>query len=100
MSFISPSRFRFVAIAAVLISMASFVKAADGYYYQLKVYHFKSDAQLSRTEAYLQKAYLPALHRAGVKSVGVFFSVVFVSLGLWFFVFFSFFFFVVFFLVV
>jgi len=72
MSFISPSRFRFVAIAAVLICLASFVKAADGYYYQLKVYHFKSDAQLSRTEAYLQKAYLPALHRAGVKSVGVF----------------------------
>ncbi len=72
MSLLSSSRFRFMAILAILICLASLTKAADGYYYQLKIYHFKSDAQLSRTETYLQKAYLPALHRAGIKSVGVF----------------------------
>jgi len=72
MHLISPSRFRFIAIAAVLICLCSFAKAADGYYYQIKIYHFKNDAQSGRTEAYLEKAYLPALHRAGIKSVGVF----------------------------
>lgn len=41
-------------------------------YYQLKIYHYKSQAQENKIEAYLQKAYLPALHRAGIIRVGVF----------------------------
>lgn len=65
-------QFRLLVITIILSCVGSLAQAADGYYYQLKVYHFKSDAQLSRTEAYLQKAYLPALHRAGIKSIGVF----------------------------
>jgi hypothetical protein len=48
------------------------VKAATPYYYQLKVYHFKTQAQEDRLDAYFKNAYLPALHKAGVKNVGVF----------------------------
>ncbi|MRG48273.1 NIPSNAP family containing protein [Chitinophaga sp. SYP-B3965] len=41
-------------------------------YYQIRVYHLKTDAQVEMVENYLNKAYLPALHRAGIKQVGVF----------------------------
>jgi hypothetical protein len=41
-------------------------------YYQLKVYSFADSAQLKRTEAFLQKAYIPAAHRAGISKIGVF----------------------------
>lgn len=49
-----------------------YVQAATPYYYQIKVYHFKTKAQEDRLDAYLQNAYLPAMHKAGVKNVGVF----------------------------
>jgi hypothetical protein len=41
-------------------------------YYQLKIYHYKSQAQETRLEHYLQQAYVPAIHRAGIKNVGIF----------------------------
>jgi hypothetical protein len=50
----------------------SSAKAADGYYYQLKIYHLKTQAQESRLDNYLQNAYLPALHKLGIKNIGVF----------------------------
>ncbi|MCR8559961.1 NIPSNAP family protein [Mucilaginibacter sp. BJC16-A38] len=66
-------RYLFLTVViAVLVSFSSIVKAADGYYYQLKIYHFKTQTQEDLADKYLQNAYLPALHRLGVKSVGVF----------------------------
>lgn len=41
-------------------------------FYQVKIYHLKNDAQVSMTDEYLQNAYLPALHRKGIKDIGVF----------------------------
>ncbi len=41
-------------------------------FYQLKVYHLADNSQKERLETYLQQAYLPALHRAGISKVGVF----------------------------
>ena len=41
-------------------------------YYQLKIYHYKTQEQETRLEQYLQQAYVPAIHRAGIKYVGVF----------------------------
>ena len=41
-------------------------------FYQLKIYHLASSEQKQRLETYLQQAYLPALHRAGIATVGVF----------------------------
>jgi hypothetical protein len=48
------------------------LQAAGKYYYQLKVYHLKNDVQVARVEHYLQSAYIPAMHKLGVKNVGVF----------------------------
>jgi hypothetical protein len=41
-------------------------------YYQFKTYLFDSDAQESRTDLYLENAYLPALKRLNILKVGVF----------------------------
>jgi len=48
------------------------VRATSKYYYEIKVYHLKTSAQEQRVEHYLQNAYLPALHKIGIKNVGVF----------------------------
>lgn len=42
-------------------------------YYQLKIYHVSTQDQKEQLELYLKDAYLPALHRAGIKKVGVFY---------------------------
>lgn len=44
----------------------------DRDYYLLKIYRLKAGEQQNRVEKFLREAYLPALHRAGVKSIGVF----------------------------
>lgn len=41
-------------------------------FYELRTYKFKTVEQQARVEAYLEKALLPALHRANIKKVGVF----------------------------
>jgi NIPSNAP len=41
-------------------------------YYQIRVYHFTTIDQEKILDEYLSKAYLPALHKAGIKKVGVF----------------------------
>jgi hypothetical protein len=41
-------------------------------YYQIKIYQFKTSDQEKRIDQFLQNAYLPALHRAGIGKIGVF----------------------------
>lgn len=41
-------------------------------YFELRTYYFTTSDQQIRTEYYLEKALVPALHRIGIKSVGVF----------------------------
>src|SRR3978361_2113300 len=53
-------------------SVSAFAKAPAKNYYQLKIYHYKTQAQEVRLEQYLQQAYVPAIHRAEIKYVGVF----------------------------
>ncbi|MBS1668647.1 MAG: NIPSNAP family protein [Bacteroidetes bacterium] len=43
-------------------------------FYQLTVYHYTSSDQENMLNNYLQHAYLPALHRLGIKNIGVFSS--------------------------
>jgi len=59
-------------LVLVAASSTAFAKAPARNYYQLKIYHYKMQMQESKIEHYLQQAYIPALHRAGVKGVGVF----------------------------
>ena len=46
--------------------------APKGDFYQIKIYELNTDSQMQMLDNYLQKAYLPALHRAGISKVGVF----------------------------
>jgi NIPSNAP len=41
-------------------------------FYQIKIYHFKDSVQDKMLDNYLQNALLPALHKAGIKNIGVF----------------------------
>ncbi|MCC6413391.1 MAG: NIPSNAP family protein, partial [Saprospiraceae bacterium] len=43
--------------------------------YQIRVYHMKSNEQVAMVDHFLKNAYLPAMHRLGVSSIGVFKSV-------------------------
>ncbi|WP_343524558.1 NIPSNAP family protein [Pedobacter sp.] len=56
----------------VLLFSAFTAKASTIDFYQIKIYHLKTEAQEKMVDDYLQKAYLPALHRCGIAKVGVF----------------------------
>lgn len=45
---------------------------AEREFYQLTIYHYKTDTQEIMLDKYLQEALLPALHRLNIKNVGVF----------------------------
>lgn len=47
-------------------------KKKDREFYQLTVYHFSTAAQEKMLDSYFQNALLSALHRAGIKTIGVF----------------------------
>jgi hypothetical protein len=64
------SSIAFLACFFIVATAFGFAPARN--YYQLKIYHYKTTAQENTIEKYLQQAYIPALHRAGVKNVGVF----------------------------
>ena len=61
-------------LAFMLISVwsATSKAAAKLDFYQIKIYHLKTGEQEKKVHEFLEKAYLPALHRAGLSSVGVF----------------------------
>jgi len=60
-----------LAILFLFIFAAGTILSARDYY-QIKVYNLKDKAQETAVDTYLKDAYLPALHKAGVKKVGVF----------------------------
>lgn len=57
---------------AILLQTGSALAKGPQYIYQLKIYHLKNKAQADVVDAYLQNAYIPAMHRAGIAAVGVF----------------------------
>jgi len=58
-------------IVFLFLFLGSLTLAARDYY-QIKVYTVKDKTQEATVDKYLKDAYLPALHRAGIKKVGVF----------------------------
>ncbi len=60
----------FFFVFIVFLSLSAHLSARD--YYQLKIYNLKDKTQETAVESYLKNAYLPGLHRAGIKKVGVF----------------------------
>jgi hypothetical protein len=59
-----------IAFAIVIITVAA--KDPAPWYYEVRIYRLADSADESRVDAYLQKALVPALHRIGIKNVGVF----------------------------
>ena len=60
-----------LALLFVCQVTAAFAKPSP-YYYQIKIYHIKTSSQEAVVDDYLQNAYLPALHRAGIPHIAVF----------------------------
>lgn len=60
------------AILTCLLWTSLPAHSQDRSFFQIKTYHFDSKAQQQRTDRFLEEAYLPALHRAGISSIGVF----------------------------
>jgi hypothetical protein len=60
------------SFALTFILSLVFLNLSARDFYQIKVYTFKDDTQQITVEKYLKDAYLPALHKAGIKKVGVF----------------------------
>lgn len=56
----------------VLLAFVQGITAKKGDFYQIQIYHLTGLGQEQMMDKYLQDAYLPALHRAGIKAVGVF----------------------------
>ncbi len=65
-------RIQLVVCICLLFNAFAFTNKPKQIYYQIIVYHLKSEAQILTVDQYLEKAYLPALHKTGIKKVGVF----------------------------
>lgn len=66
------SRLLSLLALVVLYAPALFAQSPKSEVYQLTVYHYRTSAQESALDAYLQQALLPALHRKGAGTIGVF----------------------------
>lgn len=66
------SRYFFlIALVSIVLTTSTFA-ASPRDYYQIQVFRLKGKVQEAVTDNFLKNAYLPALHKAGIKSVGVF----------------------------
>lgn len=62
----------FKTLLFLLISLNAFGNPPKREFYQIKVYTVNGKEQEMRIENYLKDAYIPALHRMGIKTIGVF----------------------------
>jgi hypothetical protein len=60
------------ALLVLLLFLTSYARPPQQEFYEIRIYHVKTDAQEKRVEEFLQKAFLPALHKHGIKTIGVF----------------------------
>jgi len=63
--------FILIALFSIVLSTST-VAAAPPDFYQIQVFRLNGKAQETKVDHFLKNAYLPALHRSGIKSVGVF----------------------------
>lgn len=61
-----------LACILVLSIVSNSFAAKPPYYYQIKIYHIKGEQQQQAVDEFLKNAYLPALHRAKIRNIGVF----------------------------
>jgi len=67
-----------MSLCMLLISLlfTNNISAQARDYYEIKLYRLSTNEQVKKVDEFLQNAYLPALHRAGIAKVGVFHPVV------------------------
>jgi hypothetical protein len=58
-------------LLVVVLPLAAFYAPPAREFYEIRIYHVKTSAQEKQIENYLEKALLPALHKAGVSKIGV-----------------------------
>ena len=56
----------------LVLGAVAFAQAAKREFYEIKIYTISNSAQEQGLDAYLKDAYLPAMHRQGIKTIGVF----------------------------
>lgn len=61
-----------IIFSSLFFAQGIYSKPINKTFYQLTVYHLSSDDQVKTTDQFLESAYLPALHRLGIKNIGVF----------------------------
>jgi hypothetical protein len=54
------------------LAFTLFAQTGKKEFYELRIYHIRDHVQEARVDAYLKDAFLPTMHRAGIKSIGVF----------------------------
>lgn len=60
-------------LAIITFSTIGFIKAQQKQeFYEIKAYHFNSKEQEGILDRYYEKAFIPAAHKTGIKSIGVF----------------------------
>lgn len=57
---------------AFTMSLTFYAQETTREYYQLKTYTFDTDEQIQMTDAYLENAFLPAMKRLDINTIGVF----------------------------
>lgn len=62
----------YVILFTFQLAAANAVDKPAKEFYQITIYHFSTTAQEKVIDSYLEKAFLPALHRMGLGNVGVF----------------------------
>ena len=67
-------RFTLLSISIALFAITSTLSgiAAPRDYYQIQVFRLTGKVQEEKVDNFLKNAYLPALHRAGIRKIGVF----------------------------
>lgn len=61
-----------IFILLICVLFCTSLPAQSREYYELRTYLFNNASQQERVETYLEKALVPALHRMGIRKVGVF----------------------------
>jgi NIPSNAP len=62
----------FKTLLFLMVGFTAFANPPKREFYDIKIYTVNSKDQEARVEQYLKDAYIPAMHRLGVKTIGVF----------------------------
>lgn len=64
-------KFICILLLTSIVAQNTFSQTARDFY-EIKIYRVKDNVQIASIDAFLKDAYLPALHRLGIKKIGVF----------------------------